>query len=214
MNLISENYLRYADSAAGQLNVVSATYARGGGGARISYTITRSGFGFILIAATAHGLCWIGVHECVTYLESELRKDFAGATIMRDDLAMAEAAERVIAFVSDGAGSLDLPVDIRASAFQLAVWRELCAIPRGATRSYSEIARRLGHPRGARAVGRANGSNPLALLIPCHRAVGANGELTGYRWGLEYKRRLLEHERCFSAYRPSTIDNERCASGE
>jgi AraC family transcriptional regulator of adaptative response/methylated-DNA-[protein]-cysteine methyltransferase len=195
MNPMSGNYLRYANGSDGQLNVVSASYGSGGLGARVAYTIAPSEFGFILIAATPHGICWLGIHRCAAYLESELSGDFPKAEIVRDDDAMRKLAVQVIAFVSGTGTLLDLPIDIRATRFQLAVWRELCAIPPGATRSYGEIAHRLGQPRSARAVGRANGSNPLALLIPCHRAVGADGKLTGYRWGLEYKRRLLECER-------------------
>ena len=195
MNLMCGNYLRYSDRLAGQLSVVSASYASGGRGARIAYTTAPSEFAFILIAATTHGICWLGIHQCAAHLESELRRDFPKAETMRDDDAMRQVAERVIAFMDGTNASLDLTLDIRATPFQLAVWRELCAIPPGAKRSYGEIARRLGQPGAARAVGHANGSNPLAVLIPCHRAVGADGKLTGYRWGLEHKRRLLEYER-------------------
>jgi AraC family transcriptional regulator, regulatory protein of adaptative response / methylated-DNA-[protein]-cysteine methyltransferase len=194
MNRTSTNYLRYSNTASGQLNVVSASYGHGGAGASIFYTLTPSEFGLILIAATAQGLCWLGVHESSAYLESELRRDFPNATIVRNDDLMHNEAAEVSAFVSGTDASLDLALDIHATPFQLAVWRELCAIPFGVTRSYGEIARRLGQPGGARAVGHANGSNPLAILIPCHRAVGGNGSLTGYRWGIEYKRRLLQHE--------------------
>ena len=195
MNLMCGNYLRYADRLAGHLSVVSASYAAGGRGARIAYTLAPSEFGIILIAATTHGICWLGIHQCAAHLESELRRDFPEAETVRDDHAMRQVAERVIAFVGGTNASLDLPLDIRATPFQLAVWRELCSIPPGATRSYGEIARRLGQPGAARAVGHANGSTPLAVLIPCHRAVGADGKLTGYRWGLEHKHRLLEYER-------------------
>ena len=195
MNSMSGSYLRYTNGVAGQLNVVGASYGPGGSGACVAYTITLSEFGFILIAATTHGICWLGIHQCEAYLESGLRGDFPKATIVRDDDAMWRVAERVIAFVDGTGASLDLPLDIRATPFQLAVWRELCTIPVGTTRSYGEIARRLGQSGSARAVGRANGSNPLALLIPCHRVVGTDGKLTGYRWGLEYKRRLLNYER-------------------
>jgi AraC family transcriptional regulator, regulatory protein of adaptative response / methylated-DNA-[protein]-cysteine methyltransferase len=195
MNPIGGNYLRYANGSAGQLSLVGASYPAGGCGASVAYTIASSEFGFILIAATSHGVCWVGIHQSSAYLESELRKDLPQAVIVRDDDAMRELTKRVTAFADGSDVLLDLPLDIRATPFQLAVWRELCAIPRGATRSYGEIALRLKQPRAARAVGRANGSNPLAVLIPCHRAVGADGSLTGYRWGLEYKRRLLESER-------------------
>ena len=87
-----------------------------------------------------------------------------------------------------------MPLDIRGTPFQLLVWRELLAIPEGSTRSYGEIAARIARPSAARAVGHANGSNPVSILIPCHRAIGANGDLTGYRWGLEIKKKLLAFE--------------------
>jgi AraC family transcriptional regulator of adaptative response/methylated-DNA-[protein]-cysteine methyltransferase len=194
MNSKGANYLRYADSGVADLNVVGASYGPGGDGARIAYITAPCEFGLILIGATAHGICWLGIHKCAAYLESELSRDFPQAEILHDDDALTELSSNIVRLLVKPI-SLDLPIDIRATPFQLAVWRELCTIPRGATRSYLEIAYRLGKPGGARAVGRANGSNPLALLIPCHRAVGSDGNLTGYRWGLEYKRRLLDYER-------------------
>jgi O-6-methylguanine DNA methyltransferase len=148
----------------------------------------------ILVAATQHGVCWIGIHQSAVYLESELRSDFPRGAIMRDESVLRDFADQIIGFVQGKTCELELPVDISATPFQLSVWRELCAIPPGTTRSYGEIARRLGRRAASRAVGRANGSNPLAVLIPCHRAVGTDGKLTGYRWGLEYKRYLLQHE--------------------
>jgi len=188
-------HLVYAEDGTARLNIAGASYGPGGSGARVTYTIAPSEFGFILIAATSHGICWLGIHKGAAYLESELRGDFPKAEIVRNDDAMRDVASRIIAFVDGTGASLDLSLDIRATPFQLTVWRELCAIPSGMTRSYGEIARRLGQPGAARAVGHANSSNPLAVLIPCHRAVGADGKLTGYRWGLEYKCRLLEQER-------------------
>jgi AraC family transcriptional regulator of adaptative response/methylated-DNA-[protein]-cysteine methyltransferase len=158
------------------------------------YTLASTPFGIILLAATRHGICWIGIHESTAHLESELRSDYARAEIIRDDLLAAPLAERVVAALTGASSELDLPVDIRATPFQLQIWRELCAISRGATRTYGEIGRRIGRPDASRAVGHANGSNPLALIIPCHRVIGTDGSLTGYRWGIEYKRRLLAHE--------------------
>src|SRR5229473_8456256 len=186
--------LRQFGSAAAELIVNRASYGPRGTGARMDYTIARSPFGQILIAATAHGVCWIGIHDSAEYLESELRDDYPQARIGLDDTTTADFARRVVSSITNEPTGLDLPLDIRATPFQLTVWRELCAIPRGATRSYGAIAQRIGRPDAPRAVGHANGSNPLAIIIPCHRAIGANGTLTGYRWGIEIKRRLLEAE--------------------
>jgi AraC family transcriptional regulator, regulatory protein of adaptative response / methylated-DNA-[protein]-cysteine methyltransferase len=194
MNTLDNGHLLYAEDGTAQLNIAGASYGPRGRGAHIAYTVATSEFGFILMAATARGLCWIGIHQCASYLESELRRDFPKAIIVRDDDKLQAMAAQVLAFVDATGALLNLPVDIHATPFQLAVWRELLAIPPGATRSYGEIAQRIGRPGSARAVGRANGSNPLAVLIPCHRAVGADGRLTGYRWGLECKRRLLDYE--------------------
>jgi AraC family transcriptional regulator of adaptative response/methylated-DNA-[protein]-cysteine methyltransferase len=160
----------------------------------LRYTIAPSKFGQILIAATEHGICWIGVHGSAEHLESELLRDCSKAQIIRDDVSMAQHSSLVFGWVSDSNAMLDLPLDVRATRFQLTVWRELCKIPRGMTSTYGEIARRIGQPEAPRAVGHANGSNPTAIIIPCHRAIGANGALTGYRWGVALKRRLLEAE--------------------
>lgn len=195
MNSNTANRIHYADGGVAELNIAGASYASGGEGARIAYLTVPCELGLLLIAGTGHGVCWLGIHECAEYLESELRRDLLKAEIVHDEDPLRELSSGVLRWLQNRALPPDLPVDIRATPFQLAVWRELCAIPRGATRSYHEIAVRLGNPRAARAVGRANGSNPLALLIPCHRAIGSDGKLTGYRWGLEYKRRLLDFER-------------------
>jgi AraC family transcriptional regulator of adaptative response/methylated-DNA-[protein]-cysteine methyltransferase len=195
MDATSGDYLRYNERGMGDLSIGDASYGPGGLGAHISYTIAPSQFGGILLAATQRGVCWIGIHESDAYLESELHADFPKAVIFENEDAVHDLADRMIGFVSGTGRSFKIPLDIRATTFQLAVWRELCTIPAGSSRSYGDIARRLGRPNASRAVGHANGSNPLALVIPCHRAVGADGKLTGYRWGLEYKRRLLEHER-------------------
>ena len=201
----SANYIRYDNRGVAELNIVGASYGPGGEGARIAYMSVPCEIGLILIGATSQGICWLGIHQCAAFLESELRRDFPNAEIVRDDARLQELSSSVVQLLVNPTPSLDLRIDVRATPFQLAVWRELCAIPRGATRSYREIAYRLRKPGGARAVGRANGSNPLALLIPCHRAIGSDGNLTGYRWGLEYKRRLLDCERLLTnvSTRPS-----------
>lgn len=192
--------IRYTARGAGELVMKSASFGPHGSGARIAFTIVDSGFGRILIATTRTGVCWIGLSDSDAYLEAELRGDLPAASCAHDSDGLASIARNVVDFVAGRTAEIILPVDFRATPFQLAVWQQLCAIPWGETRSYGEIARRLARPDASRAVGAANGANPLALLIPCHRAVGADGSLTGYRWGLEYKRRLLRHERSL-AYR-------------
>jgi AraC family transcriptional regulator, regulatory protein of adaptative response / methylated-DNA-[protein]-cysteine methyltransferase len=194
----SHSYVRYLSrNDSGELVLTDTSYGPHGRGARIMYTVVDSPFDHILVhilvAATTHGVCWVGIHESDARLEAELRDDFPAAEVMRDDYAIRGLACKIVDYIN-GEG-LDLPLDIRATPFQRDVWRELCAIPWGATRSYGEIARRLGRPDASRAVGHANGSNPVAIVIPCHRAIGSDGALTGYRWGLECKRRLIDHER-------------------
>jgi AraC family transcriptional regulator of adaptative response/methylated-DNA-[protein]-cysteine methyltransferase len=183
-------------SRNGELTIADATYGPYGRGALVTYTIVDSPFGRILVAATARGVCWVGIHESDARLEAELRDDFCAAEVMRDDDAIRGLARKIVDYTNGE--SLDLALDIRATPFQRDVWRALCAIPWGATRSYGEIARCLGRPGASRAVGHANGSNPVAIVIPCHRAIGSDGALTGYRWGLECKRRLLDHERALA----------------
>jgi AraC family transcriptional regulator of adaptative response/methylated-DNA-[protein]-cysteine methyltransferase len=188
--------VKYAadDGGAGELAVKCATYGPNGTGARVAFTTTDSPFGRVLIATTTTGVCWLGLSDSDVRLEAELRTDLAAAELSRDPLGLAVLARMVSDYISGRTREIALSLDLRATPFQIAVWRELCAIPRGAARSYREIARRLGQPNAARAVGHANGSNPLAIIIPCHRAIGTDGALTGYRWGLEYKRRLLDYE--------------------
>jgi AraC family transcriptional regulator, regulatory protein of adaptative response / methylated-DNA-[protein]-cysteine methyltransferase len=183
------------DGGAGELIMNSASFGPHGSGARVAFTIVDSCFGRILIATTRTGVCWIGLSDSDAHLEDELRGDLPAASCSRDNDGLVSIARNVVDFVGGRKSEIVVPVDFRATPFQLAVWQQLCAIPWGETRSYGEIARRLGRPDASRAVGAANGSNPLAIVIPCHRAVGADGSLTGYRWGLDYKRRLLTHER-------------------
>jgi AraC family transcriptional regulator of adaptative response/methylated-DNA-[protein]-cysteine methyltransferase len=180
--------------------IIPASWGPRGRGAEISYTIADSPFGRMLVAVTARGICALSVHESDEWQESELRRDFSEAKITREteiagnDSSARAAAETVLRYLRGETARCEAPLDVRGTPFQLSVWRELCAIPDGATRSYGEIAARIGRPSAARAVGHANGSNPVSILIPCHRAIGANGKLTGYRWGLEIKRKLLDFE--------------------
>lgn len=180
--------------------LIPANWGPRGRGAEINYTIVDSPFGRMLVAVTARGICALSVHESDQWQESELRRDFSEAKVTRETEIAGEngaaraAAEAVLRYLHGEAPRCEAPLDVHGTPFQLSVWRELCAIPDGATRSYGEIAARIGRPSAARAVGHANGSNPVSILIPCHRAIGANGKLTGYRWGLEIKRKLLAFE--------------------
>ncbi|HEX4208840.1 MAG TPA: methylated-DNA--[protein]-cysteine S-methyltransferase [Candidatus Binataceae bacterium] len=188
-------WIRHTASGNDELVIAPASYGLRGAGASIRYTLADSPFGRMLLAATAHGLCWLGLAVPDDRLEAELRGDYPAADLIRDDALLMPLAGAIVDFINGRRAELNLPLDLRATPFMAAVWHQLCLIPRGSTRSYSAIAERLGKPAAARAVGHANGSNPLAVIIPCHRAIGADGSLTGYRWGLELKRRLLDHER-------------------
>jgi len=174
--------------------IIPASWGPRGRGAEISYTIVGSPFGRMLVAVTARGICALSVHQSDEWQESELRRDFREAEITRDDGAARLAADTVLRLLRGEAAQCEVLLEVSGTAFQLSVWRELTAIPEGSTRSYGEIAARIGRPLAARAVGLANGSNPVSILIPCHRAIGADGNLTGYRWGLETKRKLLAFE--------------------
>ena len=175
--------------------IIPAAWGPHGRGAEISYTIADSPFGRMLVAVTARGICALSVHQSDQWQESELRRDFREAKISRDDGAARPAAEAALRYLRGETARCEAALEVSGTSFQLSVWRELLAIPEGATRSYGEIAERIGRPSAARAVGHANGANPVAILIPCHRAIGADGKLTGYRWGLEIKRKLLAFER-------------------
>jgi AraC family transcriptional regulator of adaptative response/methylated-DNA-[protein]-cysteine methyltransferase len=187
-------WIRYTAAGEDELVIAPASYGPHGSGALIYYGLADSPFGRMLIAATSHGLCWLGLPP-PAHMEEELHGDYPSAQLVRDDSRFAPVTSAILDFADGRRAGLELPLDLRATPFEAAVWHQLCLIPRGSTRSYGEIATRLGRSAAARAVGHANGANPLALVIPCHRAVGADGSLTGYRWGLEVKRRLLDHER-------------------
>jgi AraC family transcriptional regulator, regulatory protein of adaptative response / methylated-DNA-[protein]-cysteine methyltransferase len=211
---MNHGYLKYSrgHEGSGELRIAEASYGANGRGARMSYLVVDSAVGQLLIAATEYGLSWLGVHESASHLESELRRDYSLAKI-RDGGDVRDALVTPILDHLRDDTPLEISIDIRATPFQAAVWSELCAIPSGATRSYSEIARRIERPSASRAVGHANGSNPIAILIPCHRAIGADGSLTGYRWGLEYKHRLLAREGARIRLEPSLAGQDTLPFG-
>lgn len=189
---------RLYENAPEQLGMTPASYAKGGAGARITFTLveldTSGELGWLLVAATERGLCMVALGDSPSFLEDELRAEYPAADFARDDVTLAEWSRGVAALVEGNPPHRDLPIDVRATAFQRQVWERLRRIPAGTTLTYGEIAAELGKPSAARAVGRACATNPVAVVVPCHRAVGSDGALHGYRWGLERKRALLSRE--------------------
>jgi len=168
---------------------------RGGGkGKRITYAIVASTLGKVLVAATPRGICRVDIGGTDTALERRLREVFPAASFERSDERLETATSRIVAYLANEGPWPLLPLDVRASAFQLRVWEALRAIGPGRTVHYGELARAIGSPSAARAVAQACASNPIALLIPCHRVVPAAGGAGGYRWGSRRKEVLLELE--------------------
>jgi AraC family transcriptional regulator, regulatory protein of adaptative response / methylated-DNA-[protein]-cysteine methyltransferase len=181
------------------LGMTPATYAKGGAGAHIDYTTVDSDYGRVLVAATHKGIAAVFLGDTDRALEKSLHNDFPAAEIARNDRMLGPRVKSVLARLygrkPTALDAADVPFDIVGTAFQWKVWKALTEIPAGQTRTYGEIARRIGEPKAARAVGRACATNQAAVVIPCHRAVGASGALTGYRWGVARKERLLAEER-------------------
>jgi AraC family transcriptional regulator of adaptative response/methylated-DNA-[protein]-cysteine methyltransferase len=178
-----------------QLGMTPARFAQGGRGERIGFTTARTAFGWLVVGATERGLCWLALGGTAGESEASLRAEFPLAVLRRDPglSRLVDAAVGAVVGSGKDAGP-ELALDLRGTVFQLRVWQALRAIPRGETRSYSELARELGEPKATRAVARACATNRVALVVPCHRVVGVSGALTGYRWGMERKRALLDAE--------------------
>ncbi len=179
----------YAD-AKERLGMTPSAWRDGGRGETIRYAMLDTPLGQMLVAATAKGICRLTFDED----EGALHRRFPNATILPADEAMASLISGVMTAIETPTAMPDLPLDVRGTAFQEAVWRELRKIPVGQTRSYADIAAAVGQPLAVRAVGTANGSNPVAVLVPCHRVIRSDGTLGGYAGGLDRKRQLLEAE--------------------
>jgi AraC family transcriptional regulator of adaptative response/methylated-DNA-[protein]-cysteine methyltransferase len=189
---------RVYEIADAQLGMTPAAYRTGGRGVEIRYTITDSPFGRLLVAATERGVCAVKLGDHDRMLTQDLANEYPNAVIEHANGDRDHFATWVNAIVRHLEGTsrrLDVPVDLRATAFQWRVWRALQNIPYGETRSYSDVARSIGAPRAARAVASACANNHVALVIPCHRVVREGGALGGYRWGIDRKQRLLARER-------------------
>jgi AraC family transcriptional regulator of adaptative response/methylated-DNA-[protein]-cysteine methyltransferase len=186
---------RLYERAAAQLGMTPGTYRRGGRGMRLRYTVAACPLGRLLLAATERGVSAVYLGDEDGPLEEALRREYPAAEVTRDDRSLGGWLGELLEHLHGRRPHLDLPLDVQATAFQRRVWQELQAIPYGRTRSYGEVARRLGRPTATRAVARACATNPVSVVVPCHRVVREDGGLGGYRWGLERKRRLLEQER-------------------
>ncbi len=192
---------RLYEKAAAQLGMTPATYRKGGKGMKINYTVANCPLGLLLVAVTDKGICSVALGDKSEDLTGDLRAEFPQAEIARDEKRLQAQIRALLAHLAGQEPHPGLPLDVQGTAFQKRVWEELRRIPYGQTASYGEIARRIGQPSATRAVARACATNPAALVTPCHRVVRENGELGGYRWGVERKRQLLEKEKSASLKR-------------
>jgi AraC family transcriptional regulator of adaptative response/methylated-DNA-[protein]-cysteine methyltransferase len=185
---------RLYELASSQLGMTPATYGKGGRGAVIRYAIGDSPLGRLLVASTEKGVCSVRLGDSDDALTTELKQEFSAAEILLDESRLRPALTAVLDHLNDRTPRIDLPLDIRATAFQRQVWEQLQKIPAGETHSYSQVAKGIGQEKAVRAVARACGTNPVALVIPCHRVIREDRSLGGYRWGLDRKKKLLERE--------------------
>ena len=177
------------------LGMTPGAARRGGAGEVIRTAFADCPFGRLLVGATNKGVCFLGFAEPEEALMGDLRQRFPRAEVVTDDQGLAETLRTVRAFLEEPKQALDLPLDLRGTAFQQRVWRTLCSIPAGETRTYGELARMMEAPKAIRAVARSCAANPVSLAVPCHRIVGKDGDLTGYRWGIPRKQALLAREK-------------------
>ena len=177
-----------------QLGVSPGIFRRGGQGLRIHYTIVDSHIGRVLLAATERGACAVCMGASDEAVEAALREDYYAADLQRDDENMKKWAGALRSYFDGHEFPRDLPLDLQATAFQWKVWREIQSIPYGQTATYSNIAKSIGAPHATRAVARACATNPVAIVIPCHRVIGKDGSLRGYAWGVKRKKTMLSLE--------------------
>jgi AraC family transcriptional regulator, regulatory protein of adaptative response / methylated-DNA-[protein]-cysteine methyltransferase len=186
---------RLYERAPSQLGMTPATYRKGGSGMSIHYTIVSSPMGRLLVGATARGVSAVYLGEGDARLEAALREEYPRADIQRDRNGLDAWVVKILNHLRGREPHLDLPTDVQATAFQRRVWEELRRIPYGTTKTYGEVARAIGRPTAVRAVARACATNPVSVVVPCHRVVREDGNLAGYRWGIHRKRTLIEREK-------------------
>lgn len=185
---------RFYAASDQMLGMTPGRFRAGGAGSEIRFAVGRSSLGEILVAASERGICAILMGDDAAALVRDLQDRFARATLIGGDAGFEQLVGKVVGFVEAPRLGLDLPLDVRGTAFQQRVWQALREIPAGLTVSYTEVARRIGAPKAVRAVASAIAANALAVAIPCHRVVRTDGSLSGYRWGVERKRALIERE--------------------
>ena len=188
------------------LGMTPTAMREGGAGETVRFAVAESPLGNVLVGRTERGLCAVLFADSEGEAAAELRERFPQAVLRRDDAGLGAEVRVVLQHLREQPAAGALPFHVRATAFQQRVWRALRDIPRGETRTYAQIAEVIGSPSAVRAVGTACGANALAMVVPCHRVVGADGRLTGYRWGVDRKRKLLEMERGGSAAKAAPVD--------
>lgn len=185
---------RLYDRSNAQLGMTPAAYRKGGQGMKIGYSIAKSSLGKVLVGATERGISAVYLGDAAPRLIAELKREYPRAEISPAGNSFQRWLKEIVQRVEGNPPRLDLPLDLQATAFQRRVWQELQRIPRGLTRTYSQVASSLGQRKAVRAVARACATNPVSVVIPCHRVVREDGSLAGYRWGLSRKARLLAQE--------------------
>jgi AraC family transcriptional regulator, regulatory protein of adaptative response / methylated-DNA-[protein]-cysteine methyltransferase len=185
---------RLYEKASKQLGMTPKTYRCSGKGIHITYTIVPCSLGYLLVATTEKGICAVKLGDEADQLERLLLSEFNQAQIARNDDIHRDWVQTILDFVKGDIAHIDLPVNVRGTAFQKQVWQTLQNIPYGETRTYADIASEIGKPQAVRAVGSACGANPIALIVPCHRVLRMDGNLGGYHWGIERKQKLLAQE--------------------
>ncbi len=186
---------RLYENVSGKLGMTPAIYKKGGKDLQIEFAIVETELGKLLVARTEKGVCAVSFGDEKEFLRENLNKEFPKAEISENDKNLKNYVEAILENLSGTNKSLDLPLDIQATAFQMRVWEILRKIPYGETLSYSDVAEKLGNKNAVRAVATACASNRVALVIPCHRVIGKSGDLSGYRWGIERKKQILEKEK-------------------
>lgn len=186
---------RVYERSNAQLGMTPATYRKGGKGMKIAYSIAKSPLGRVLVAGTQLGVSAVYLGENDSKLVGELREEYPLAEISAAPAGEQRWVREIIERIEGKPAHTELPLDLQATAFQRRVWQELQRIPRGATRTYSQVARALGQPKAVRAVARACATNPVSIVVPCHRVIRGDGSMAGYRWGISRKEQLLKEER-------------------